>query len=113
MKVISMSVADLLLEVSENSEHAFLQVSYDHVDDKNKKSQNAISHLLMEAGFGELSEVVTNHKHYVKIADLKYALHAHDFLNEHSAAVGTHLYYKGKHGKEAETLILAKVKQSE
>ena len=62
-----------------------------------------------EAGFNEIGEELGNHNVFIQVDDLEHALHAHNFLNEHSAAVSSHMYYQGLHGVQAEEVVLNEI----
>lgn len=112
MKAKNLNVLDVLVENSKSNDKVILQISYDDVDEKNHKSLNTISHMMGEAGFNEIGELLSNHKYVIEVNNVEYGLHAHQFLNEHSAAIASILIYKGKTGQEAENIILKEIKKA-
>lgn len=112
VKVTSKTVSEVLAENSKHTEEIILHLHYDQIDEKNHKSQKTISHLMGEAGFHEIGQVIEEHKNVVYISEPEYALHAHNFLNEHSAAIGSTVYYKGYHATKAEEFLLKTVKNN-
>lgn len=96
---------EVLVAFSSLSKEAFIHIHYDQIDEKNHKSLNTIVHSLGESGYHEFADVVEGHKPYAVFENANEALHAYEFINEHSAAVNASLYYKGLQNAQAETLI--------
>lgn len=109
MKVFSKVLSEVLMESSKHTKEVILHIHYDQIDEKNHKSQEKIAHLMGEAGFQEIGQVIEEHGAYVYISDEEYALHAHNFLNEHSAAVSSTIYYKGIHSTQAEEVLASQI----
>lgn len=109
MKVVKKLLSELLIENSKHINDVILHIQYDKVDERNHKSQEKISHLMGEAGFHEMEKAIEENGSYLYVKDEKYALHAHNFLNEHSAAVSSSIYYKGFYGTQAEEFLLAQI----
>lgn len=109
MKIFNKAVSEILTENSRYTEEVILHIHYDPIDEKNHKSQKTISHLMGEAGFKEIGQLIEEHKFFIYVSDYEHALHAHNFLNEHSAAIGSTLHFKGLSLTQAEDLLLSKI----
>ncbi len=105
-KAVAVTYHDLLIKnSSQNPEYAILHLIYDKIDDRNHKTLTNLSHMLSDAGFHDLSLIVSHQIPFATYIRASEALKAREFILEHSAAVHPTLYYKGHFDHDAGNLI--------
>jgi hypothetical protein len=95
----------MVVALSSHITESILHLHYDQIDEKNHKSLNSLLHVLEDSGYKDIADVMETQRHYIIIDNPLVAIKINDFINEHSAAVSSSLYYKGHANSQAVELI--------
>jgi hypothetical protein len=95
----------MVVALSTKITEAIVHLHYDQIDEKNHKSLNTLVHVLEDSGMHDIAKIVADQKPYAVLDNPQMALNLNNFINEHSAAISSSLYYKGVRNNEADALI--------